>query len=82
MASFSIKEQLPNFNAFQSKIEQYQIANHAQLFCRDSRSVAAAASRCPNKTFNPTLKYSELSYSCIHGGKNFESVGTGKVSQR
>ena len=43
----------------------------------DSRTVKAVAARCPNKNFNDAIVYSELKYTCNHGGKNFKSKSKG-----
>ena len=37
---------------------------------RDSRSLEAAKG-VTNKTFNPRIKYYDVTYHCIRGGKNF-----------
>lgn len=80
--SFLIGEKFSSYNALASKIECYQRPNNVQLYKRSSRSVAAAKSRCPKKSFNEELKFSEVTFSCIHGGKNFKSEATGKRNPR
>ena len=80
--SFTVGEKFSNYAALSSKIEQYQRANNVQLYKRSSRSIDAAKTRCPKKTFNDQLKFSEITFSCIHGGKKFEQRGTGKRNQR
>ncbi|XP_053376767.1 zinc finger SWIM domain-containing protein 3-like [Mercenaria mercenaria] len=79
--SFQIGEKFPTFLSLQTKIEQYQSANNVQLYRRSSRSLSAAKSRCPNKVFNDDIKFWELSYSCIHGGKQFKARGSGARNQ-
>ena len=51
-------------------------ANFMQLYIRHSRTIEAAANykRSPKKQLNEELKYSELEYSCIHGGKVFKAL--------
>ena len=40
-------------------MEWYQRANHVQLNCHDSHSVADAAASYPNKIFSQAIKYAE-----------------------
>ena len=44
----------------------------------DSRTVKAASAHCPNKNFNNVIVYSELKYTCNHGGKYFKSKSKGQ----
>ena len=61
-------ELFPNYEALISKVEQYQRSNHVQFYRRDS--IEKAAGRCPNKFkhLKHALDYTELTFSCIHGG--------------
>ena len=52
-----------------------------QFFKRDSRSLEAAKG-VSNKAFNPRIKYYDVTYHCIRGGKNFKPRGTGKKETR
>ena len=81
---FSVGELFPNYETLISKVEQYQGSNHVQFYRRDSRTIEKAAGRCPNKFkhLKPAFKYTELTFSCIHGGEKIKSDGTGKRSQR
>jgi zinc finger SWIM domain-containing protein 3 len=58
-----------------SELEQ---EHSVQYYKRDSRSIEAALRRAPNREFSEAIKYSELVYSCIHGGKKFTSLSSGK----
>lgn len=75
-ATFSTYAELEN------EIEKYQVENSVQLYKRDSRTIEAALRRAPNREFNKAIKYSELVFSCIHGGKKFVSQSTGKRPQQ
>ena len=77
-----IGQQFDDFSAFESAISQYQNNENVQFFKRDSRSLEAAKGRVSNKTFNPRIKYYEVTYHCIRGGKNFKPRGTGKKETR
>ena len=76
--SLRVGELFLNFNSLMSNIEHCQNTSHVQLHRCNSRTVGKAAARCPKKTLSPDLKYAELTFSCIHGGKYFKSEGTGK----
>ena len=46
------------------------------IYTRSSRSVEAARKRTPNRTFLDKLKFSELDYACVHGGRDYKSKAT------
>ena len=56
-----------HFQAFESAIEGYQNAESVHLYKRD-RSVEKAQVRISYK-LNERLKYYEVTFRCIHGGK-------------
>ena len=71
-----------SFKELQKEIIKYQRENYVQMYRRDSRTIEAAMRRAPNRTFNPRIEYSEVVYSCIHGGKKFKSESKGKRPQQ
>ena len=75
---FTIGEKFSDFSELKYKIADFEKANFVQLYIRRSRSIEAAAKRAPRKQFNSELKYSEIEYSCIHGGKSFKTTSTGE----
>ena len=77
-----IGKKFEDFSAFESAIERYQNAEYVQFWKRDSRTISAAQSRLPKKTLNPRLKYYEVSFHCIQGGKTFKSNSKGMREQR
>ena len=54
----------------------YQNAENGQFYRRDSRSVDKAQPRF-EKRLNPKIKYYEVKYHCINGGKKHISKATG-----
>ena len=70
-----IGQKVENFQAFESANERYQNAESVQFYKTD-RSVAKAQVRISYK-LSERLKYCEVTFRCIHGGKNFKSRGTG-----
>ena len=56
----------------------FEQAQFVQLYIRRSRTIIAAAKRRTKKIYNEDLKYAELEYACINGGKNFKTTSTGE----
>ena len=75
-AEFSTYEDL------EKEIDSYQKEHFVQFYKRDSRTIANALRRAPNREFNKDIKYSELVYCCIQGGKKYKSGSTGKRPQQ
>ncbi len=71
-----------SFDELEKEIMKYQHENYVQFYKRDSRTIDAALRRAPNRNFNPSIQYSEVVYSCIHGGKKFKSESKGKRPQQ
>lgn len=57
------------FDELSKRLEEFQQVEKVQLWVRDSRTVVAAAKRARRKSLNPALKYAELTYSCVFGGR-------------
>lgn len=57
------------FEELSRRLEEFQEDQQVQLWVRDSRTVVAAAKRARRKSLNPALKYAELTYSCVFGGR-------------
>ena len=53
-----------------------------KLYKRDSRTIETAIRRAPNRKFKSDIKYADLVYCCIHGGKKFKSEFKGKIPQQ
>ena len=71
-------QEFSSFEELKHCISSYERATFVQLYIRRSRSVESAKKRATKKNFNSDLRFSELQYNCIHGGKHFQSRGTGK----
>ena len=74
---FTIGESFNSFAELEQKVDSFQEANSVGLWKRDTRTIAAAQKRMPNRPLNPELKYAELVYSCVHGGRKHTSKSTG-----
>lgn len=78
----NIGQKFEDFSSFEIAIQQYQKAENVQFFRRNSRTIAKAQPRMPEKKLNERLKYYEIQFHCIRGGKNFKSRSTGMREQR
>ena len=56
--------------ALEKGIEQLEKLENCELWVRDSRTVDAAVKRARRKQINPKLKYAEVTYHCVYGGRN------------
>ena len=73
----NIGQKFEDFFSFEIAIQQYQNAENVQFFWRSSRTIAKAQRQMPEKKLNERLKYYEIQFHCIRGGKNFKSRSTG-----
>ena len=71
-------DKFKSFTELRDKILEFERTECAQLYIRRSRSIILTAKRTSKKNFNEDLQYSEIEYSCIHGGKNFKTTFTGE----
>ena len=74
--SFKSYEELTTF------IQEYQDRNNCVLYRKDSRKIAAAKKRCPDKVFNEDLIYAEITFSCVHNGVHRHQGTTGQRPQQ
>ena len=75
VTNFYIGEKFQTFDSFSVKLQQFQDSNFVQLYKRSSRKYDAT--KFQGENINSELKYSEIVYSCIHGGRNFISKSEG-----
>ena len=66
-----------SFELLSQAIERWENMNFVKLYKRRSRTIDAAAKRVTKKVFNERLKYSEIDYACIHGGRTARTTSTG-----
>ena len=67
-----------SFEEVKKKIEEYSESKFTQLWLRDARTIEAAAKRVPKRAarMKAELKYAQVVYCCIHGGKLFKKRGS------
>ena len=68
-AMLKVGSKFDTFESLSHTLEEFQKREQVQLWVRDSRTVIAAAKRARRKSLNPALKYAELTYSCVFGGR-------------
>ena len=71
-------QEFSSFEELSENVQKWERKNFVTLYTRSSRSIEAARRRAPNKTFSDKLKFSELDYACVHGGREYKSKATQK----
>ena len=74
--SFSIGDSFDSSSDLEEKLQVYKAERFVEFWRRDARTIGAVKNRL-NKTINPSLKYYELKYCCIHSGRAFKPKGKG-----
>ena len=77
-----IGSEFENYEALTNSICMYEEENFVNLIVRDTRTVEAAAKRNHHKSYNPAIKYSDISFCCTYGGKKYVSHSTGKRNHK
>ena len=69
-------QEFHSFEELSEGVKNWEKKNFVTLYTRSSRSIEAARKRAPNRTFLDKLKFSELDYACVHGGREYKSKAT------
>lgn len=77
--SFVVGETFRSFEEVENRLKEYEQANYVQFWKRDARTVENAKKQI-NRHLHDRIKYYEIVFCCIHGGKKFVSNGQGKRS--
>ena len=75
---FRVGDEFNSFDDLCDKISTFEQTQFVQLYIRRSRTITAASKRRTKKIYNEDLKYAEIEYACINGGKNFKTTSTGE----
>lgn len=80
MTSLELAEggEFSSYEELAASIRKWEAANLVTLYTRSSRSVEAARKRAPRRTFSDKIKFSEVDYSCVHGGREYKSRSSQK----
>ena len=77
MDEFYVGQTFDSFDNLENWIKNYEEKNYIQLYKRNSQTVESAIKRTAERYVEKKLKYVRLTYSCIHGGRNFCSTSNG-----
>ncbi|KAL1489710.1 hypothetical protein ABEB36_013646 [Hypothenemus hampei] len=77
MEKVVIGGQFDTYEDFVEALNLYCNANYVNFYKREARTITAARKKT-DRFLNPKLKYYQLKYSCIKGGKMFKSTGNGQ----
>ena len=79
--TFKVGELFSSYEDLEAKLKSYSAENFTEFWKRDARTVATASKRVARPISN-ALKYYEITFCCIHGGKTFKARGNGIRSTR
>ena len=74
---FSVGERFSSYTELEEKIRTYEQQTFCQLWKRDSRTIESAQKRL-NRHLSENIKYYEVTFGCIHGGRRFKCREEGK----
>ncbi|GFN90037.1 Zinc finger swim domain-containing protein 1 [Plakobranchus ocellatus] len=74
---FAVGQEFSSFQSLENAIDAYSKSAAVQLYKRSSRTIKNALQRCPKKVINEALRYSEIDYACVHGGRSYKSTSKG-----
>lgn len=77
--TFFVGEEFTSFTELHRRIQSFQLRNSVQLYIRSSRKIQAAQVRSTDG-YNPELKFAEIYYACVRGGRKFQSRGSSSSS--
>lgn len=75
---FRVGAEFSSYSELHREYRRYQRDFAVQLWTRHSRTIDAQRRRAPKRPMNDALKFAEIDYACIHGGKLFRTKGAGK----
>ena len=74
MAEITEGVQFSAFSLLSAAITRFQDATFSQFYTRDSRTVEADVRRNTNNKYTEAIKYANITYACIHGGRKFHGL--------
>uniref|UniRef100_A0A131XS24 Putative mumet1 n=1 Tax=Ixodes ricinus TaxID=34613 RepID=A0A131XS24_IXORI len=70
-------KQFSSFAELATAIAEFQDTNFVQFWINSSRTIAGARKKGVKRHINEDLVYTEITYSCTHGGRKYKSQSTG-----
>ena len=79
-----VGDSFTSFDEIEEHLESYMKRNFVQLYKRNTRTIAGFKkhSRKVSVDIPDVLKYGEIDFCCIHGGKKFKSKAVERLNQR
>ena len=74
---FSIGQTFDSYSCLEEKVKMFETQNYVKLAKSDCRKIKGVSAKCPEKNFNEDIIYTELKYSCVHGGKAYKCKSKG-----
>lgn len=81
MNSLQVGNTFDSYEEFDSELKKYCDKNYVCFYKREARTISAAR-RKTERPINAELKYYQLKFACIKGGKAFQSMGKGQRNTR
>ncbi|XP_069775813.1 zinc finger SWIM domain-containing protein 1-like isoform X2 [Narcine bancroftii] len=78
VTGFRVGAEFSSYSELHREYRRYQKDCAVQMWTRHSRTIEAQRRRAPKRPMNDALKFAEIDYACIHGGKLFKTKGSGK----
>ena len=76
--SLEVGTEFSSFNELSKALEAFESEQKVTYWRRDSRTLQAARKRGIDVDLDENIKYYELKYACLNGGRSFKSTSTGK----
>lgn len=70
-----------SYEDFLKDMDSYSKREFVSFWKRDARTISAARKKT-DRFLDPKLKYYQLKYTCINGGRTFNPTGKGKKTTR
>jgi len=77
-AEIEIGNKFSSYEELESKIRLYELCTNTEFYKRDSRTILSARKRGIKREIKSELKFYQLRYSCINGGKKHNSKSSGQ----
>ncbi|XP_032903624.1 uncharacterized protein LOC116990180 isoform X2 [Amblyraja radiata] len=78
VTGFGVGAEFSSYSELHREFRRYQRDNSVQMWTKHSRTIEAQRRRAPKRPMNDALKFAEIDYACIHGGKLFKTKRFGK----
>jgi hypothetical protein len=69
-----------SFEEFEAAVKEYERSSYQKFYKISTRSIASARKKGVKRLINDNLRYYEARYSCIKGGRDYQSKATQRKS--